>query len=111
MSAVEERNELISGIFDNQYSKKEVVNKIQQLEEKYNDDAFTYFTVKGNEEYTAEYYKKLENLYMSGAASKEFILHAVEVRDALNKPNNKVRYVGMAVVTAIIVGVFWYVKR
>lgn len=104
MNAVDERVELIENILANRLTKRQVENAVKELENKYGEEAFTRFTFQKEEKpWDQEYYNKLKSLSMSGAGSKEFILHLTEVRDEANKFDaKKMVLAGIAVVAAIV---------
>lgn len=90
MSVLDERIELIENICDNKISKRQVEAKIDEMERRYQEDAFTTFNFQKKEKpWDKEYYSELRKLFMSGASSKEFILHLIDVRDDINKSEKK----------------------
>ena len=103
MSAIDERIDLIEKILSNKISQKEVENVIKEMEKKYGEKAFTRFTFqKKAKPWNQDYYDKLKNLSMSGAGSKEFILHLVEVRESINKFDKK-KIIPVAIAAVIVV--------
>ena len=87
----EERWNLCDNVAHRKMSYKQTLNKINELERKYpNEDIFTRFSIdkKDKSEWDEEYFDKLNNLCMSGAGSKEFILHMAEVSDYLKQKEN-----------------------
>ena len=106
MSATDERIELIESILENKISKKQVEIKMNDIESKYGEYAFKTFTFQKEEKpWNKGYYDKLRNLSLSGAGSKEFILHLVDVRDELNKFNRMglIPVVVIAIIVVIVV--------
>lgn len=91
MTAAEERIELINRMIDGTITKKQVQREVDVLEEKYGEEAFLPSDLEKKEKpWTSDYYNKLENLCLSGDASKKLILHMAEVNDYLKgKKRNK----------------------
>lgn len=110
MSAIDERIDLIEKILSNKISKKEVEVFIKEMENKYGEKAFTRFKFQKKEKpWNQDYYDKLKNLSMSGAGSKEFILHLVEVRDSINKfDKKKIIPVAIVAIVAVIIAIILF---
>lgn len=82
MDSIDERMELENKIFENKIRKDQVIQEIKRIEEKYGEDVFPAFNFQSQKKpWNIEYYKELKTLNISGAGSKEFILHLVDVRD------------------------------
>lgn len=104
-NAVIEKSELIRNIVNGRLDMSEVKSKISDIEFKYGNDVFPPYSFDIQDKpWDGEYLKKLELQSMSGASSKEFILHLAEVSTELHqKASIKWWMIAGAVAVVVIV--------
>ena len=104
-NAVDERIALIEKIIGGEIDKKGVQMEIQRIEKMYGSEAFPTFEFQKKEKpWNKEYFEELKNLCMSGAGSREFLLHLSEVRDSVSWRIKKIKnlIIGIFATVAII---------
>ena len=115
MKAFEERQILIKKIFLGSISLRKVKKEVKRLERQYGEDAFIPLSfIPQGRPWTAEYLDRLENLSLSGAGSKEFILHIAEVKKEINgrSRKSKNKYILLLIATVLIfVTVAYFLKK
>lgn len=111
MNAMDERIILIQKIFSQNITQEEVLNELNRIEKQYGENAFVPFSFQPEKKpWTNKYLNKLENLSISGASSKEFILHIAEVKQELHKRKIIKYTLFIAFTILILIIVFYFIK-
>ncbi|MCD8396906.1 MAG: hypothetical protein LUD12_06975 [Lachnospiraceae bacterium] len=105
MSATDESIKLIRKILNNSISEKDALKELDRLELMYGDEAFTAYDFQKKEKpWNEDYYEDLKNKCITGAGSKEFIIHLLEVREYLNQKKRNGRiFAGAAVLILVLI--------
>ena len=106
MSTNPELFELVEGITDGKYTRKQVKQRLVQIEKKYSPEVFAWYPPERKEKpWDMPYLKKLEDLFYCGATSKEFILYMAEVGDEVYRAKRvrKAALIGLIAVAALAV--------
>lgn len=101
--------DLVEGITEGKYTKKQVKQKLDLIEQKYSPDVFAWYPPERKEKpWDMSYLKKLEDLFYCGATSKEFILYMAEVSDEIYRAKRirkAVLVILLAVAAAAVIGI------
>lgn len=98
--------DLVEGIAEGKYTKKQVNQKIDQIEKKYSPGVFVWYPPERKEKpWDVPYLKKLEDLFYCGATSKEFILYMAEVSNEIYRAKRIRRAVLVSVFTVAALAV------
>lgn len=101
-------------IYADEISFEEAEKEANRLESRYGEKIFNpYIFEKKPKPWTRKYYEELKSLSITGASSKEFLLHMAEVKDSLKASAKRKKLIaalliGVAVILELLI---WFLIR